>query len=74
MNQLILLHDMNGHEMSINIDVIGSCERHGNATFVFRKDGPRTNAWKVRETPSEIVAMQWMARLNTPAESEVRSE
>ena len=59
MNQLILLHDLDGNEVVINVDIIGSCERYGDATFVFRKDDHRTNAWKVKETPSEIVAMQW---------------
>ena len=59
MNQLILLHDIEGYEILINVDIIGSCERYGNATFVFRKDDHRTNAWKVKETPSEIIAMQW---------------
>lgn len=59
MNQLILLHDIEGNEVLINADIIGSCERYGNATFVFRKDDHRTHAWKVKETPAEIVAMQW---------------
>jgi hypothetical protein len=59
MNHLILLHDIDGNEVAINVDIIGSCERYGDATFVFRKDDHRTRAWQVKETPSEIVAMQW---------------
>ena len=59
MNQLILLHDIEGNEIAINVDVIGSCEKYGDTTFVFRKDDHRTLAWKVKETPTEIVAMQW---------------
>lgn len=59
MNQLILLHDIDGNDVVINVDIIGSCERYREATFVFRKDDHRTHAWKVKETPAEIVAMQW---------------
>ena len=59
MNQLILLHDTKGDEVAINVKVIGSCERCGDTTFVFRKDDPHTNAWKVKETPEEIVLMQY---------------
>ena len=59
MNQLILLHNSDGYEISINVDIIGSCERYGDVTLVFRKDDHRTYAWLVKETPAEIVAMQW---------------
>lgn len=59
MNQLILLHDSNGREIAINVDVIGFCERYGDVTFVFHKDDYCEHAWKVKETPSEIIAMQW---------------
>ena len=59
MNQLILLHDIKGDEVAINVDFIVSCERCGDTTFVYRKDDRHPCAWKVKETPSEIIAMQW---------------
>jgi uncharacterized protein with FMN-binding domain len=59
MNQLILLHCIDGYEIVLNVDIIGSCERYEDITFVFRKDDHRTAAWRVKETPAEIVAMQW---------------
>lgn len=57
MNQLILLHDTEGNEIAINISIISSCARMDGVTFVYRKD--RQCTWKVKETPAEIVAMQW---------------
>ena len=59
MNQLILLHDIEGNELVVNVDIIGSCEKFEDFTLVFRKDDHRIYAWKVKETPSEIVLMQW---------------
>ena len=59
MNQLILLHDIEGHEIAINADIIGSCRWCGDVTFVYRKDDHCAYAWIVKETPTEIVAMQW---------------
>ena len=59
MNQLILLHDIEGNEVAINVKVIGSCERCEDTTFVYRNDDYHPRAWKVKETPAEIVAMQW---------------
>lgn len=59
MNQLILLHDVDENEVVINVDIIGSCEKFEDITLVFRKDDHRSYAWKVKETPTEIVAMQW---------------
>ena len=59
MNQLILLHDVDGNSVAINVDIIGSCDRYNDTTYIFRKDDPRSLSWRVKETPEEIIAKQW---------------